>query len=323
MSIKPEFSLRQVKESFKTNKFEIPKGAFIGRLYWSDFSKYIQSGVKLDGCYVISDNKLQYHRKVEFIISNLETAELLLRECAQSNLIAVRKATATVIGQMRGWVQGKAELLKPIVNAAKSAVTQVIKTVVNTVKKRFPRNWDDCQSLEEVQFIFDRTPAVFRSDKFVFRYLEACARFEIKKEYPIFPSPWDMSSEAAIAKALLPLAVKPQLCLPAAKEVVVGLSLDDVCPVDFVPGEVQMESAIVEHIPASESQVRKMFAEGFKSNQRRCKQWIIGVGKSIPGYQVIVKGSDKRTAAKIMEQVIECVLLAQLSVSELSSILTA
>lgn len=256
MSIKPEFSLRQVKETFKTNRFEIPKGAFVGRLYWADFSKYIPTGVKLDGCYVISDNKLKYNRVVEFVISSLETAELLLKECAQSNLIGVRKITQTVVKQMEAWVGGAAQLLKPLKLAAKAVAGKVTET-----------------------------------QKFTDNYIAALERVSVS----------------------VPKEEQPQ---PVT-------SLDDIVQVDYVPGDVQMTAVEVGRVPASENEVRKLFADGFKANQRRCKQWIIGVGKSIPGYQVLVKSSDKRTAPKIMEQVIECALLAQLSVSELSSILTA
>ena len=290
MSIKPEFSLKQIKETFKTNRFEIPKGAFVGRLYWADFAQYALTGVKLDGCYVIRDNKLRYHRVVEFVISSLETAQFLLRNCASPNLMGVRKATFTVFQQMKGWVGGAAQLLKPLklATALAAKVKETVKSVIRPFSRYQPQSWDKCQTVEQVQYLFDRCPSAQRTDRFVSNYVSALERVS-----------------------------------PVAESVVSNLSLDDVVQVDYVPGEVQLEAVKVEHIPASEDKVRKMFAEAFSKNKARCKQWIIGVGRAIPGYEILVKGSDKRTAPKIMEQVIQNVLLAGLSVQELSCILAA
>jgi hypothetical protein len=97
-----------------------------------------------------------------------------------------------------------------------------------------------------------------------------------------------------------------------------GLTLDDIAP-----ALVEQHSEVLEHTPASDRQVRQMMADGYKANARRCKQWVIGVGKSIPGFEIVLKSSDKRKTEVIMQQVIENILLAELSVSQLRDIIAA
>lgn len=309
MSIKPEFSLRQVKETFKTAKYEIPKGAFIGRLYWSDFSRYVPTGVKLDGCYVVNDNKLQYHRKVEFVITNLETAEMLLKQCAKSNLSIVRKTTATVIQQMRGWIGGGVQLLKPIINAVKSTVTSVKKTVTKaaqSVARRFPKwqpeKFSKCKNFEQVFYLFSRCPESQMKEGFINNFYSALERVCPKTN--LFADVWD---EVQLAEE------KPGQELD-------NYSLDDLVQVDYIPGEIQMEAVEVERVPATKEQVKQIMREAFNKNSRRCKQWCFNVNAKLP-VQYLVKMSKNKKGQDLFNILLKNVINIGFTVAELKELI--
>ena len=332
MIVKPELTLSCLKESKKYWGAECPIGTFIVRLYWSDYSKYIPSDRKLDGVYLLKDTKTNFHRVCEFAITSLESLEYLVANCAPATGIKgnwFQKQTAYALMKFRGFAKTAYQFIKPIKVAVQSVVSQVksvaskaVETVKDTVKSFVPRfnpfqpqSFAKCTTLEQAKYLFDRVPTAQKNQKLIDNYLAACDRISPQvKSYAVLPNPWDM----------LPLAVKPQLCLPAAKEALAVpqvVSIDDIAPANYIP--TQLESEIVEHIPASDRQVRSMMADGYKANARRCKQWVIGVGKSIPGFQVLVKSSDKRKAEAIMSQVIDNILLAELSVLQLSDIIAA
>ena len=318
MSVKPELTLSCLKESKRYWGAECPIGTFIVRLYWADYSKYVKSDRKLDGVYLLYDNKKMFNRICEFAITSLESLEYLIANCAQPSGIKgnwFKKQTQFTLMKFRGFAQTAYQFIKPIKVAVQAAVAKVKQSVSDAVKKvyrRAPQSWNDCKSAEDVQYIFDRTPAKFRTDKFVANYLAAYDKF-VPSVQPIpYVSMFNVADLIA-AKNIRPVPTTTTEALAVPQY---GLSIDDIAP-----ALVEQHSEFVEHIPASDSQVRQMMADGMKKNNARRKQWIIGVGKSIPGYQVIVKGTDKRNAEKIMQQVIDNVLLAQLSVSELCDII--
>ena len=330
--IKPELTLSCLKESRRFQFAECPVGTFIVRLYWADYSKYIPSDRKLDGVHLLYDNKRNFSRICEFAITSIESLEHLVANCAPATGTKenyFRGLTKQAVWKFRQFAKTSYQFIKPIKVAVQAVVSQVksvaskaVETVKDTVKSFVPRfnpfqpqSFAKCTTLEQAKYLFDRVPTAQKNQRLIDNYLAACDRISPQvKSYAVLPNPWDM----------LPLAVKPQLCLPAAKEALAVpqvVSIDDIAPANYIP--TQLESEIVEHIPASDRQVRSMMADGLKLNKSRRKQWVIGVGKSIPGYQVIVKGTDKRNADTIMEQVIQNVLLAGLSVQELASILAA
>jgi hypothetical protein len=330
--IKPELTLSCLKESKKYFGAECPVGTFIVRLYWSDYSKYAPSDRKLDGVHLLYDNKVNFNRVCEFAITSLESLEYLVANCNppthsdKNKENWFKRQTAYALMKFCGFAKTAYQFIKPIKVVVQTAVAQVKQTVskavqsvgnaVKNVFRRAPRNWDDCKSAEDIQYIFDRTPLKFRTDGFVARYLAAYDKF-VPSVQPIpYVSMFNVA-ELIAAKNIRPIKVGEAL----ADVPQYGLSLDDIVFINYIPGEVKMEVEH-EHIPASDRQVRKMMADGYKANARRCKQWVIGVGKSIPGYQVIVKSSDKRKAEIIMQQVVENILLANLSVLELSDIIT-
>ena len=299
--VKPEITVTCLKESRQYQGVKCPIGTFIVRLYWKDYSKYVPSCKKFDGVYLLKDSKNVYHRVCEFAITSLESLEYLIANCNPASGIKgkwFQNQTRYALMKFRAFAQTAYQFVRPIkvtvqavtqVKQTASSAVQSAKEAIKKVFRRVPRDWNDCKSAEDVQYIFDRTPLKFRTDGFVARYLAAYEKF--------VPSPTVIEA----------LAV-PQY----------GLSLDDIAP-----ALVEQHSEVLEHTPASDRQVRQMMADGYKANARRCKQWVIGVGKSIPGFEIIVKSSDKRKTEVIMQQVIENILLAELSVSQLRDIIAA
>ena len=339
MSVKPEFTLSCLKESRRYQFAECPIGTFVVRLYWSDYSKYVKSDRKLDGVHLLYDNKKMFGRICEFAITSLESLEYLVANCSSASGIKgkwFQKQTAYALMKFRGFARTAYKFMRPVKVAVQSVVSQVKQSVSNAVQsakdavkkyRRVPQSWNECKSIEDVQYIFNRTPEKFRTDKFVANYLAAYAKF-----VPSVP-PVSMFNVAALiaAKNIIPIKATEALaddfkpCYDNKSGDLIGWipgDLDSIAPTltEYIPGEVKMEVEH-EHIPASDRQVRQMMADGYKANARRCKQWVINVGKSIPGFQVIVKGSDKRKAEAIMQQVIDNILLAGLSVSELCDII--
>ena len=329
VSIKPELTLSCLKESKKYFGAECPIGTFIVRLYWSNYSKYVPSNVKLDGVHLLYDNKKMFSRVCEFAITSIESLEYLVANCASATGVKgnwFQKQTAYALMKFRGFAKTAYQFIKPIkiavqatVAQVKSVASKVVETVSNTAKsiiRRFdprqPQSFAKCMTLEQVKYLFDRCPAAQKTQSFIDNYLAACDRIAPQVQPIPYVSMFNVT-ELIAAKNIRPVIVNEALAVPQF-----GLSMDDIAP-----ALVEQHLEVVEHIPASDRQVRQMMTDGYKSNQRRCKQWVIGVGKSIPGFQVIVKSSDKRKAEVIMQQVIENILLAGLSVQELASILAA
>ena len=308
MSVKPEITVTCLKESRQYQGAKCPIGTFIVRLYWKDYSQYVRNERKLDGVYLLKDSKNIYHRTCEFAVTSLQSLEYLLSNCDKAGGIKgkwFRRQTEYAVMKFRGFAQTAYEFVKPIkvaVTQVKQSVSNAVQSAKDAVKKyrRVPQSWNECKCIEDVLYIFNRTPEKFRTDKFKANYLAAYAKF-----VPSVP-PVSMFNVAALiaAKNIIPIKAAPQV-----------VSIDDIAPA------LVEQSEVVEHIPASDRQVRQMMAEGIRKNNVRRKQWIIGVGKSIPGFQVVVKGTDKRNAEAIMQQVIENILLAGLSVSELCDII--
>lgn len=326
MSVKPELTLSCLKESRKYQFAECPIGTFIVRLYWADYSKYVPSSKKLDGVHLLKDTKTTYHRVCEFAITSLESLEYLVANCNPATGTKenwFRSVTKQALWKFREYAKVGYQFIRPIKVAIQSVVSQVKQTVSSAVQsakeaikkvfRRAPRDWNDCKSAEDVQYIFDRTPAKFRTDKFVANYLAAYEKFVPSVQPVPYISMFNVADLIA-AKNIKPICTTPTEALANAPQY--GLSIDDIAP-----ALVEQHSEFVEHIPASDSQVRKMMADGYKANARRCKQWVIGVGKSIPGFEIVIKSSDKRKAEVIMKQVIENILLAELSVLQLSDII--
>lgn len=329
MSVKPELTLSCLKESAKFQFGECPIGTFVVRLYWKDYSQYIKSNRKLDGVYLLYDNKKNFHRICQFAITSLESLEYLIANCAQPSGIKgnwFKKQTQFALMKFRGFAQTAYQFIKPIKVAAQAAVTQVksvaskvVETVSSTAKSIFrrfdprqPQSFAKCVTLEQAKYLFDRCPNAQKTQAFIDNYLAACNRISPQAQPISYVSMFDVPALIA-AKNIRPVPTTTTEALAVPRY---GLSLDDIAST-----LVERDSEIIEHIPASDRQVRQMMADGYKANARRCKQWVINVGKSIPGFQVIVKGSDKRKAEAIMSQVIENILLAQLSVSELCDII--
>jgi len=291
VSIKPELTLTCLKESRRYQFAECPIGTFIARLYWADYSKYVPSDRKLDGVYLLKDTKNTYHRVCEFAITSLSSLEYLVANCNPASGIKAKwfqNQTAYALMKFRGFAKTAYEFVKPIkaaVTQAKETVSKVAKSVFRRFDPRQPQSFAKCETIDQAKYLFDRCPESQRTQKFIDNYLATCDRITEALAVPV-----------------------PQY----------GLTLDDVAP-----PLVEQPPELIEHIPLTSLQVRQMMADGYKSNARRCKQWIIGVGKSIPDFQVIVKATDKRNAEKIMQQVIENILLAQLSASQLRDIIAS
>jgi hypothetical protein len=291
MSVKPEITVTCLKESRQYQGAKCPIGTFIVRLYWKDYSQYVRNERKLDGVYLLKDSKNIYHRTCEFAVTSLQSLEYLLSNCDKAGGIKgkwFQRQTEYAVMKFRGFAQTAYEFVKPIkaaVTQAKETVSKVAKSVFRRFDPRQPQSFAKCETIDQAKYLFDRCPESQRTQKFIDNYLATCDRITEALAVPV-----------------------PQY----------GLTLDDVAP-----PLVEQPPELIEHIPATDSQVRQMMADGYKSNARRCKQWIIGVGKSIPDFQVIVKATDKRNAEKIMQQVIENILLAQLSASQLRDIIAS
>lgn len=322
MSVKPELTLICLKESRRYQFAECPIGTFIVRLYWADYSKYVPSQRKLDGVYLLKDTKTNFHRVCEFAITSLESLEYLVANCSSASGIKgkwFQKQTAYALMKFRGFAQTAYQFVKPIKVAVQAAVAKVKQTVSNavesgkeTIKKVFrrpfqyqPQSFAQCTTLEQAVYLFSRCPEAQMKLGFIDNFYSTLARVSPKTN--LFGDIWDEIQEATPTTTEA-LADVPQY----------GLTLDDIAP-----ALVEQRPEVIEHIPASDRQVRQMMADGYKANARRCKQWVIGVGKSIPGFEIVVKGSDKRKAEVIMQQIIDNILLAQLSVSELCDIIAA
>jgi hypothetical protein len=288
MSVKPELTLACLKESRKYQGAKCPIGTFIVRLYWKDYSKYVPSDRKLDGVYLLKDTKNTYHRVCEFAITSLESLEYLIANCNPASGIKgkwFQNQTAYALMKFRGFAKTAYEFVKPI----KAAVTQVKETVSKVA--------------QSVKFVFRR---------FDPRQPQSFAKcFTLEQAKYLF----DRCPESQRTQKFIDNYLATCERIAAVPQVV---SIDDIAP-----ALVEQHSEVLEHIPASDTQVRSMMADGYKANARRCKQWVIGVGKSIPGFEIIVKSSDKRKAEVIMKQVIENIFLAELSVSQLRDIIAA
>ena len=326
---KPELTLSCLKESKKYWCAECPIGTFIVRLYWADYSQYVKSDRKLDGVRLLYDNKKNFQRICEFAIKSIESLEYLVANCAQPSGVKgkwFKKQTEFALMKFRGFARTAYQFVRPIKTVVQAAVAQVKQTVskvVETVKKvfrRVPQSWNDCKCAEDVQYIFNRTPEKFRTVKFTANYLAAYAKFV--PSVPVQPSMFNVAALIA-AKNIRPVPAvtnfKP--CYDNKSGDLIGWIPGDLDSI--APAEVEQHSEALEHIPASDSQVRSMMADGMKKNNTRRKQWVIGVGKSIPGFEIVIKGSDKRKAEAIMSQVIDNILLAELSVSQLRDIIAA
>lgn len=308
MSVKPELTLSCLKESKRFQFGKCPIGTFVVRLYWADYSKYVPSSKKLDGVYLLYDNKLNFGRICQFAITSLESIETLISNCAPATGTKenyFRSVTKQALFKFRQFAKVGYQFIRPIKIAVQAAVSQIkqsvsiasetVKDTAKSIFRRFdprqPQSFAKCTTLEQAKYLFDRVPTAQKNQKLIDNYLAACDR---------------ISPQAQPVPTTTEERLTPQY----------GLTLDDVAP-----ALVEQNSEIIEHIPASDRQVRSMMADGYKANARRCKQWIIGVGKSIPGFQVLVKSSDKRKAEVIMQQVVENILLAELSVLQLSDII--
>jgi hypothetical protein len=285
MSVKPEITVTCLKESRQYQGAKCPIGTFIVRLYWKDYSQYVRNERKLDGVYLLKDSKNIYHRTCEFAVTSLQSLEYLLSNCDKADGIKGKWfQRQTEYAVMK--FRGFAQTAYEFVKPIKVAVTQVKQTVSKVAQSVFRR--------------FDpRQPQSFAK----------CFTLEQAK-YLFDRCPESQRTQKFIDNYLATcerIAAVPQV-----------VSIDDIAP-----ALVEQHSEVLEHIPATDSQVRQMMADGYKANARRCKQWVIGVGRSIPDFQVIVKGTDKRNAEKIMQQVIENILLAELSVSQLCDIIAA
>jgi hypothetical protein len=288
MSVKPEITVTCLKESRQYQGAKCPIGTFIVRLYWKDYSKYVPSDRKLDGVYLLKDTKNTYHRVCEFAITSLESLEYLIANCNPASGIKgkwFQNQTAYALMKFRGFAKTAYEFVKPI----KAAVTQVKETVSKVA--------------QSVKFVFRR---------FDPRQPQSFAKcFTLEQAKYLF----DRCPESQRTQKFIDNYLATCERIAAVPQVV---SIDDIAP-----ALVEQHSEVLEHIPASDTQVRSMMADGYKANARRCKQWVIGVGKSIPGFEIIVKSSDKRKAEVIMKQVIENIFLAELSVSQLRDIIAA
>ena len=122
---------------------------------------------------------------------------------------------------------------------------------------------------------------------------------------------------------MLPLAVKTQLCLPAAKEALAvvqyGLSIDDITPTYYVPGEVQLQSLVVEAdvVEVTENDYRQILTPVLNGK----KAWTNL--KNI-GFQTgtVISGCP-RAAKDLFEKLVKNCLKNQVSVSQLRDIIAA
>lgn len=326
MSVKPELTLTCLKESRRYQFAQCPIGTFIVRLYWADYSKYVPSQRKLDGVYLLKDSKTNFHRVCEFAITSLESLEYLVANCNPATGTKenwFRSVTKQALWKFRQFAKAGYQFIKPIKVAVQAAVTQVKSVASNAVQsakeaikkvfRRAPRDWNDCKSAEDVQFIFDRTPAKFRTDKFVANYLSAYDKFVPSvKSYPVLPNPWDM----------LPLVNRPQLFLPAPKEALAdapqyGLSIDDIAPTYYVPeeGKATPQNTDIVDSPIEESEYRKLLKPvlDFKKPHAFLKEIGFKTGTVIGGYP--------RASKDLFEKVVKNCWKNQVALSQLRDII--
>jgi hypothetical protein len=329
--IKPELTLSCLKESRRYQFGECPIGTFVVRLYWADYSKYVPSSKKLDGVHLLKDSKTIYHRVCEFAITSIESLEYLIANCAPASGFKgnwFQKQTTYALMKFRGFAKSGFQFIKPIkvaVQAAatvvKSVVSKVVESASNTAKSIFrrfdsrqPQTFAKCTTLEQAKYLFDRCPLKDKTQALIDNYLAACDRISPQvKSYAVLPNPWDM----------LPLAVRPQLCLPAAKEALAvpqyGLSIDDITPTYYVPGEVQLQSLVVEAdvIEVTENDYRQILTPVLNGK----KAWTNL--KNI-GFQTgtVISGCP-RAAKDLFEKVVKNCLKNQVAVSQLRDIIAA
>lgn len=331
MSVKPEFTLSCLKESKKYWGAECPIGTFVVRLYWSDYSKYVKSDRKLDGVHLLYDNKKMFNRICEFAITSLESLEYLIANCSPASGIKgkwFQKQTAYALMKFRGFARTAYKFMRPVkvaIQAATTVVSDAVESGKEAIKKAFrrpfqyqPQSFAQCTTLEQAVYLFSRCPEEQMKLGFIDNFYSTLARVSPKTN--LFGDIWDEIQETAPTTAEA-LADDFKPCYDNKSGDLIGWIPGDLDSI--APALVEQHSEVVEHIPASDRQVRQMMAEGIRKNNVRRKQWIIGVGKSIPGFQVVVKGTDKRNAEAIMQQVIDNILLAQLSVSQLRDIIAA
>ena len=328
--IKPELTLSCLKESKKYWGAECPIGTFIVRLYWADYSKYTPSDRKLDGVYLLKDTKTNFHRVCEFAITSLESLQYLVANCAPASGIKgnwFQKQTQYALMKFRGFAKTAYQFIKPIKVAVQATVAQtvskVVETVSNTAKSIFrrfdlrqPQSFAKCTTLEQAKYLFDRVPTAQKNQKLIDNYLAACDRISPQvKSYATLPNPWDM----------LPLVSKPQLCLPAAKEALAiaipqyGLSIDDIAPACYVPGEVQLQSLVVEEevVEVTENEYRQLLTPVLNGKKAWTNLKNIGFETG-----TVISGCP-RAAKDLFEKVVKNCFKNQISISQLRDIIAA
>jgi hypothetical protein len=317
MSIRPEITVTCLKESRQYQGAKCPIGTFIVRLYWKDYSQYVRNERKLDGVYLLKDSKNIYHRTCEFAVTSLQSLEYLLSNCDKAGGIKgkwFRRQTEYAVMKFRGFAQTAYEFVKPIkvaVTQVKQSVSNAVQSAKDAVKKyrRVPQSWNECKCIEDVQYIFNRTPEKFRTDKFTANYLAAYAKF-----VPSVP-PVSMFNVAALiaAKNIIPIKAAEALAAPQV------VSIDDLIQVNYVPGEVQFQSLQVQEevVEVTENEYRKLLRPvlDFKKPHAFLKEIGFKTGTVIGGHP--------RASKDLFEKVVKNCWKNQVSVSQLRDIIAA
>jgi hypothetical protein len=329
VSIKPELTLSCLKESKKYFGAECPIGTFIVRLYWSNYSKYVPSNVKLDGVHLLYDNKKMFSRVCEFAITSIESLEYLVANCASATGVKgnwFQKQTAYALMKFRGFAKTAYQFIKPIkiavqatVAQVKSVASKVVETVSNTAKsiiRRFdprqPQSFAKCMTLEQVKYLFDRCPAAQKTQSFIDNYLAACDRIAPQVQPIPYVSMFNVT-ELIAAKNIRPVIVNEALAVPQV------VSIDDITPTYYVPGEVQLQSLVVEAdvVEVTENDYRQILTPVLNGK----KAWTNL--KNI-GFQTgtVISGCP-RAAKDLFEKLVKNCLKNQVSVSQLRDIIAA
>lgn len=336
---KPELTLSCLKESRRYQFSECPIGTFIVRLYWKDYSEYVRNERKLDGVYLLYDNKKMFSRICEFAITSLESLEYLVTNCSQASGVKgnwFKKQTEFALMKFRGFARTAYQFVKPIKVAVQSVVSQVKQSVSNAVQsakdavkkyRRVPQSWNECKSIEDVQYIFNRTPEKFRTDKFVANYLAAYAKFVPSQPYT---SMFDVAALIAAKNILsLPIATEAladdfKPCYDNKSGDLIGWipgDLDSIAPalVENVPGEVQIQSLQVQEevVEVTENEYRKLLRPvlDFKKPHAFLKEIGFKTGTVIGGHP--------RASKDLFEKVVKNCWKNQVSVSQLRDIIAA
>lgn len=329
MSVKPELTLSCLKESKKYWGAECPIGTFIVRLYWKDYSKYVPSQRKLDGAYLLYDNKKAFSRICEFAITSIESLEYLVANCAPATGVKgnwFQKQTEFALMKFRGFAATAYQFVRPIKVAVQSVVSQVKQTVskvVDAVKKVFrraPRDWNDCKSVEDVQYIFNRTPEKFRTEKFTANYLAAYEKFV--PSVPVQPSMFNVADLIA-AKNIrpVPAATNFNPCYDKNGDLIgwIPMGFDDIAPAHYVPeeGKVSTQNTDIVDSLIEESEYRKLLRPvlDFKKPHAFLKEIGFKTGTVI--------GGVPRASKDLFEKVVKNCFKNQVPVSQLRDIIAA